>query len=155
MQPVRLQTANGRDYSAGVETLFVKGASTGRMISGLASSNRQFAGTILISAGCTVPTLPIPLRWEHREEIGEVTFLRRSDHGIYIRARLYQSADDAWTAVYYGRADGLSSSAVDGDVIEHDGVRVFHTWRLREVSICEQPRNPDCRLRIHSGGRYA
>ena len=75
------------------------------MIAGLASSNKVVAGTCLVTAGC-IATLPLPLYWEHEKEIGEVVFLRRSATGIYIRARLYQAANDAWSAIDYGRARG-------------------------------------------------
>ena len=77
------------------------------MIAGLASSNKIVCRHLLSHCGL-YREIAVPLYWEHQQEIGEVVFLRRSATGIYIRARLYQAANDAWSAIDYGRARGLS-----------------------------------------------
>lgn len=148
--PIKLIPLVGRYHDGSAEVLFVKSAARWpRMISGLASSDKIVSDTCLVTAGC-ITALPLPLFWEHQEEIGQVVFLRRSATGIFIRARLYSAADDAWSAVNYGRAVGLSVRTCDRELtIEKSGVKFYGKWRLEEISICRTPMNADCRLSIY------
>lgn len=146
-QPVRLDQPIGRDFGAGWESLFLKGNhSSPRTIAGLAANADVFDATVLPPANCTL-SLPIPLFLEHQREIGEIIFLRRSPNGIFIRGRLYQSADDVWDQVYAGRLVGLSCSAT-GLSVDQGGVTVYRSWGIKEISLCAQPRNTACRLTI-------
>lgn len=147
----------GHTRKDGVEELWIKDVPPGRMIHGIASTSRPNKNFRAVRPeGCDA-RLPLPLFWKHKKigsGIGEVVHLRKSESGVYIRARLFdnQAADYAWELIKEERLTGLSCGyepTVEDAVV--DDITFIKRWTFKELSITPRPANIDCRFEIYEG----
>jgi hypothetical protein len=125
-----------------------------RIIEGIASTSTfNSHGYALKAAGCFI-RLPVPVLWRHQANfhIGEVTAAWKSDRGIEVRCEIFRTraANEAWHEIKSGNA--LCFSGAASDLHRSSAMRMqsekslFLEWRLKEVSVCFQGANPDCRF---------
>jgi hypothetical protein len=148
----------GHTYSGGVEEMWLKGVIGPRMIHGIATTPTVSSNMCSVSSeGCTV-RLPTPLFCDHDnglQPIGSVFHFRKSSAKIYVRATIDEgraAADYAWKLIQLRELTCLSVATENGAQIDAvvDGVRFYKAWRLKEVSVCRQGANPDCRFAIYA-----
>ena len=109
-------------------------------------------GAVLHPAGMELEGLPLPLLFDHDEKkkLGEIVWLRRTAHAIFVRAVIDDHQVYAWDAIQAGE---LSSLSVRLDRLSHerrdaDGIDHVDRWRLREISVVPQGANPEARFWI-------
>jgi hypothetical protein len=148
----------GHTYDKGVETLWMVGRSSPRMIHGIASTPTiDSQGHSLLSSGAQF-RLPLPLLSQHGSQgkgVGEVTLVRTSKTEVYIQAALNNSAaaDYAWALIENGEVRALSVGwnpiSVQAEV---DKITFYDRWSIREISMVRTGANPDCRFEIFENG---
>ena len=143
----------------GTETVWLEGRTGRRMICGIASTPTINAHKYSLSSEGCVARLPIPVLSQHEGDgkpIGEVVRLRKSRRHVYVEAIIFEgnvAADHAWRLIEAGELRALSG-AMSNDPRTHrlqgiaDGVSFYDQWMLKEVSICREGANPDCRFEI-------
>jgi HK97 family phage prohead protease len=126
---------------------------THRIIEGIASTPEGSSnGLALLSTGCEVE-LPVPLLQNHdwRHVIGEVIEIKCSEAAVTFKARVANAVlpgiDDVWQEIISGEVAGISiDSSHYGDARYENGTRIYHRWRLCELSVCTRGANPDARI---------
>ena len=103
--------------------------------------------------GMEVASMPVPLLVEHddrgAEPIGDVYYIRRTTHSVYIKAALRDHFAARYVAgsIVTAQLSGLSAaSARNGNrLLAGVGDKVFYDrWVLKEVSVCRSPANKEC-----------
>lgn len=118
--------------------LMVEGAATTPAV--------DFHNQILVPAGCQVDALPVPLKWAHDQQIGEVCWVRKTPGVVFVRATIDENQHSIWAAI---KAGELHRMSVDVEALtplkpDENGVMVCESWRLKEVSLTFNPANPEC-----------
>jgi hypothetical protein len=88
--------------------------------------------------------------------IGEIVWIQTSPRAIRVRAVVDHTAagDYAWSPTERGETLCFSVATKPGTTKLQglvDGVRFFSEWELKEVSVCRQGANPDCKFHILKG----
>jgi hypothetical protein len=128
------------------------------MIEGIATTPTISANNnSLRSIGCEL-AVPIPLMFSHEIPVGEVVYMRKSETEVYIRAVILDDivGYDTWQLIKCGELKGLScafyASGGQFHCVEINGIDCITRFKLKEVSLCFEPANPDCYFRIYPGG---
>lgn len=129
-----------------------------QMIEGAASSGTVDAhGTILTPSGMQCAELPIPLYWRHEtdKQVGEVVWLRRTQHVIFARAIVDEKQRFIWAAIKDGSLNSFSVGFDHlADLRTVEGVRVQDHWRLKEISLAESGANPEALFSVFMHPAY-